>query len=153
MKIWNDFITKEDLESEPGVVDQDKIRALSVNTYLQFVEDFIELGGNEYPNIASEQVEDFMMHDFMSCFHVMEGRYPEPDEIVEHLRKPENVKARQYWTYICVHANKDNWPEFVKLIREELNVPENVELKNEERINKEIEENSRERKWKYKRII
>ena len=150
MKTWNDFVTKEDLETESGVIDQDKVWALSLNTYLQYVEDFIEMDGHELPDIASEQVEDFMVEVFMSYTHAMEGRYPEPEEIREHLRKPENVEARRYWTYICVHANRENWAEFVKLIREEWSVPEEVAVKNEERIKALVEKNIKERTWKYK---
>ena len=148
MKYWNDFLTKEGLESEPGIVDQEKVRAISLNTYLQYIEDFIELGGNEYPDIASEQVEEFMTDVFTSYIHTMEGRYPEPEEISEHLRKPENIKARQYWTYICANANKDNWPAFVKKIREEWNVPEEVKIKNEEQIKQLMEKAAKERTWK-----
>ncbi len=134
MEFWNDFITRENLEDESGMVDPEKVRVLSLNTYLRYIEDLIELGGNEDPHVASEQVEEFMVDDFMNYTHAMEGRYPEPEEITAHLREPENIRARQNWTYICVHANKENWPDFVKRIREEWNVPESIPLKNEDRI-------------------
>ncbi len=147
MDMWNDFITKEDLETESGAIDQDKIRLLSMNTYLRHVEDLIELGGSDDPEIAGEHMEDVMTDVFMCTTHALEGRYPEPDEISEYLKQPENVEALRYWTYICVNADGDNWPAWVKSIREELNIPEDVPLKNEDRINAEIEKAVKERKW------
>ena len=44
----------------------------------------------EYPDVASDQVEEFMTDDFMTVTHVLEGRYPEPKEI-EDCPKLENV--------------------------------------------------------------
>ena len=44
----------------------------------------------EYPDVASDQVEEFMTDDFMTVTHVLEGRYPEPKEI-EDCTKLENV--------------------------------------------------------------
>ncbi len=152
MQYWDDFVTREDLESEPGVVDMDKVRALSLNTYLRYVEDFIELGGNDIPSVATEQVENFMVDDFMSYTHAMEGRYPDPEEIHAHLRKPENVAARQYWIWICLHATKENWPAFVKLIREDWEIPEHVEVKNEEERIRKMEKLLRERTWTSREI-
>ena len=148
MKYWNDFITREDLETEPGVVDMEKVRILSLNTYLLYIGDFIDLGGNEYPDIAWEQVENFMVHDFLWHTHALEGRSPEPHEITEYLRRPENVETRQYLTYICVHANKENWPAFVKRIREEWNIPEEITVRNEGRINQMMEKAAKEWTWK-----
>ncbi len=152
MRIWDDVLTREDLESEPGVIDQKKIQALTLNTYLMYIEDFIELGGNDSVDVASEQVEEFMTDNFMSYTHAMEGRYPEPEEIKAHLKKPENVEARKYWTYICVHATKENWPEFVKWLRKEWDIPEEIEIKNEERIRRRDDKAARERTWTFKEL-
>ena len=33
VNFWNGYITRKDLETEPGIVDQEKIQALSVNLY------------------------------------------------------------------------------------------------------------------------
>ena len=105
------------------------------------------MGGNDDPEIAYDHLEDVMADIFMCTTHAMEDRHPEPAEISEYLKKPENIEALQYWTYICVNADEDNWPALVKSIREELNIPEDIPLKNEERINAEIEKTIKERKW------
>ena len=147
MRTWDDFVTREDLETEAGTVDREKVRALSLNTYLQYIGDFLELGGNNLPNVAAEQVEDFMTNDFMSVTHALEGRWPEPEEIREHLRKPENAEARKYWTYICVHATKENWPDFVKQLREKWNIPEEIEIRNEPQRKQQAEQAAKERTW------
>ncbi len=152
MRVWNDYLTREDLESEPGVIDQKKIQALSLNTYLLYIGDLIELGGNDVVSVASDQVEEFMTNDFMWYTHAMEGRYPDPEEITAHLRKPENVEARKYWTYICVHATKENWPEFVEWFRKEWDIPEEIEIKNEEKIHQMMEKNVRERTWTFREL-
>lgn len=147
MDMWTDFTKKEDLETESGAIDQDKIRLLSMNTYLKHIEDLIGMGANDDPEIAYDHLEDVMTDIFMCTTHAMEDRYPEPEEISEYLKKPENIEALQYWTYISVNADEYNWPALVKSIREELNIPEGVPLKNENRINSEIEKTIKERKW------
>ncbi len=146
MKHWNDFIQKEDLESEPGLVDMDKIRALSVNTWLLYIGEFVKQQ-EDFPMDPVEQVEDFMVNDFMNCTRALEGRRPEPDEIRAYLDKPENVEAREYWSYICAHATKETWPLYEKMIREDWKVPEEVQLKNEDRIERMMEKNVKDRKW------
>ena len=152
MKYWNDFITMEDLVTESGEIDQDKVRALRLNTYFRYIEDFIELGGNQFPDVTSEMVEEFMTEDYVSYIHATEGRYPEPEETAEYLRQPENYEARKYWTYICVHADKENWPEFMKKIRDEWNVPEEITLKNEEQIVQMMEKTAKERTKKIREL-
>lgn len=147
MKFWNDLITREDLEIEPGVIDQEKIRILSVNLYLAYIGGCVELGGYEFPDIASEKMEDVMTEEFICYTHAMEGRTPTLDEIMDHLNKSENVETRKNWTYICVHANKENWPDIEKRIREEGNIPEEITLKNEEQINAMLEKRAKERTW------
>lgn len=147
MKYWNDLITKEDLETVPGVIDQEKVRVLSMNLYLAYIEGCIELGGYEFPDIASEKMEDIMIEEFSCFIHATEGRFPTLDEITEHLKKPENIEVRKNWTYICVHANKENWTDIVKRIREEGNIPEEITLKNEEQINSLLEKRVKERTW------
>ena len=120
LRIWDDNVTRNDLESSPGIIDPEIVRTLSLNTYIQYIKDFIGFGGNQILSVASDQVENFMTDVFMCYTHAVEGRYPEPEEIVNHLRKPENVAARQYLTYICVHANLENWPEFETFLRDRL---------------------------------
>ena len=43
MKYWNDYLTREDMESKPGVIDCEKIRILSLNLYLKYIEGCVEL--------------------------------------------------------------------------------------------------------------
>ena len=88
-----------------------------------------------------------MLEEYCCITHAMEGRDPEFEEIQEYLKRAENIEIRKNWTYICSHANKDNWPDIVKRFREELNIPEDVSLKNEERIRAQIEKATRERAW------
>ena len=147
MDMWNDFIRREDLKTETGTVDLDKIRLLSMNTYLKHIEALIGMGWNDDPEVVYDHLEDVMADIFMTTTHVLEGRSPEPKEISEYLDQPENVEVLQYWTYLCVNADEENWPELVKRIREEGRIPEDVPLKNEDRINAEIEKTIKERKW------
>lgn len=152
MEYLNGYITREDLESEPGVIDQEKVRALRINLYLAYIEGCVGLGGYEFPDIAAEKIEDVMLEEFCSYTHMLEGRYPELEEIQEHLRMPENIEVRKNWTEILIYANKDNWPETVKRFREELHVPENIPIKNEERVRALMEKAAKERTWTIKEI-
>lgn len=147
MEYLNDYITREDLETEPGVVDQEKLRALRINLYLAYIEGCVELGGYELPDLAAEKIEDIMFEEFSSCIHVLEGRHPEYEEIREHLNKPENIEVRKNWTRILTHANKNNWPETVKRFREELHIPQDIPIKNEEQIRAQMKKTANERTW------
>ena len=113
-RIWDSFIKREELESAPGVIDQDRVRALTLNTYLVYIRDMIEMGISEFPDAVAEQIEEVMMEIFLCYTYTFEGRYPEPDEISEHLDQPENVEARKNLTELCINANSDNWPEIEK---------------------------------------
>ena len=152
MEYLNGFIMREDLESEPGVIDQEKVRALRINLYLAYIDGCVELGGYEFPDLAAERIEDVMLEEFCAYTHVMEGRYPEFEEIQEHLTRPENIEVRENWTRILTHANKDNWPDTVRRFREELHVPEEVPIKNEERIRAQMEKTAKERTWTFKEL-
>ncbi len=145
MKYWNDYLTKEDLESEPGVIDCEKIRILSLNLYLEYIDGCVELGGYDFYDAASEMMEDVMTEEFMCYTRVMEDRRPEPDEIAEHLRKPENVEIRQFSTSVCMNANRENWPDFMKQLRKKFNSPEEVSVKNEKKIRQQMEQIARNR--------
>ena len=152
MKYWNEYLTREDLESEPGVIDCEKIRILSLNLYLKYIEGCVELGAYDFYDAASEMMEDVMTEEFMCYTRVMEGRRPGPGEIAEHLRKPENIEIRRFWTSVCMHAEKENWPEFVKLLRKELNIPEDIFVKNEEQIRQQMKKTAMERNWIIKEL-
>ena len=117
LKIWDDFIRREELESSPGVIDEDLVRALTLNTYLAYIREMIETGENQYPELVAEQIETTMVSIFISYVHTFEGRYPEPDEISAYLKMPENVEARKNLTILCVHATMENWPGTEKQLR------------------------------------
>ena len=121
--IWNSDIRKEEIELCPGKIDEDAVRELTLNTYMSYIEGMIEMGENEFPDAVAEQIEDVMVDIFISYTHIMEGRCPEPEEISEHLRIPENVEARQNLTYLCVHSNEENWPEIKRQLQETLGSP------------------------------
>ena len=124
MKDWNGYIRREDLENESGEVDMDKVRALSLNTYLRYIGDLIEMSGHEYPDVASDQVEEFMTEDFMTVTHVLEGRYPEPKEIEDctNLKTvlmwgdPENIEKNTFRN--CKKLTEISIPSSVSLIGE-----------------------------------
>ena len=120
--------------------------------YLKYIEGCVELGGYDFYDAASEMMEEVMTEEFMCFIHVIEGRRPEPDEIAEHLRKPENVEIRKFWTSVCMHANKENWPDFVEQLRKELNIPEDVFVKNEDKIRQQMEKTARKRTWIIKEL-
>ena len=122
-QIWDSYITREDLEIAPGRINENLVRTLTLNTYLVYIRDFIELGGNELPDISRDQTEEFMTEVFMCLTHALEGRYPEPEEIRVWLEMPENREAHEFLTRLCVQANSDNWPEIEQRLRETLGPP------------------------------
>ena len=134
-KIWDSFIKREELESAPGVIDTARVQALSLNTYLVHIRDMIEMGMTEYPEAVAEHIEDVMTDIFMDYTYTFEGRYPEPDEISDHLNLPENVDARKNLTAICLHANADNWPEIESQIKQMASVADldKIDWNSEER--------------------
>ena len=111
MMIWDEFIKKEELESSPGVIDQDLVRALTLNTYLTYIRDMVNEGMNEYPDFVSDQLEFVMMDIYLCSTYVLEGRHPDNDEISTYLDDPGNVEARNNLAAICVNSNPDSWPE------------------------------------------
>ena len=147
--IWNDYLSREDLEIEPGVIDEDAVQELTMNTYLNYIREFIELGGNEFPDISWDQMENVMVDVFICRTHVFEDRYPEPEEIMEYIKRSENVETRQCLTYLCVHANKDNWPNVERYIKEQIPATERLKILS---IREENERAKREKPEWYKRI-
>lgn len=147
MNMWNDYITREDLETETGEIDQEKVRALGINLYLAYIEGCVELGGCEFPDIAAEKVGDIMFDEYSIRIHATEGRWPDPEEIEAYLNRPESIEARKTWTEILTKANEKTWPGILKVFREELKVPEDIPLKNEEQINEKLEKQMKERTW------
>lgn len=115
--MWDSFIKREELESSPGVIDENMIRALTLNTYLLHIRELILDGSSKYPFWVVEHLEDVMMMIFMDYMQVVEGRHPELDEISDYLKKPENVEARKKWTLLCYKTDLENWPEVAKQLR------------------------------------
>ena len=94
------------------------------------------------------------MIEVLMCYtHAMEGCYPELEEIIAHIKMPENVEALNHWTYICFQATKENWPDFVRKLWKERNVPEEIPVKNEESIKALIAKMKNERTWTIKRLV
>ena len=77
MRTWDDGITKEELEIIPGVIDQDRVRTLSVNTYLAHMREFVDNDVNQYSQAVLEHMEDVMMMNYISYIRAVEGRCPE----------------------------------------------------------------------------
>ena len=119
MKIWDDNLTKEELEIMPGVIDQEKIRMISINTYLAHMRVFVDDDVNQYSQAVLEHMEDVMMMNYISYIHVVEGRKAEPDEIDAYLNDRDHIRLREYLTYLCWHASKENWPELEEYLREQ----------------------------------
>ena len=115
--VWDDFIKREELESSPGIIDENMIRALSLNTYLIHIQEMIQDGTNKYPFWVAEHFETVMMDIFMSYKHAVEGRYPDPDEITEHLKMSENVDARKKLTALCYNTDLKDWPNVARQLR------------------------------------
>lgn len=116
--IWDEFIKREDLESSPGVIDQDCVRALTLNTYMVHMKDMIEMGMNLFPEAVSDHLEMVMMDIIMSQTYVLEGRRPDDEEISAWLKDPENVEARENLTELCIRATAETWPEVEQQLKE-----------------------------------
>ncbi len=117
-KIWDDFIKREELEISPGVIDQDLVRALSLNTYLVYIRDMVNDGLNQFPEAVTDQLETVMEMIYESYVYVLEGRRPEPEEISAYKKDPENAEALQNMTRLCVSATEENWPELERQMKE-----------------------------------
>ncbi len=118
LRIWDEFIKKEELESSPGVIDQDRVRALTLNTYLTHIRDMVMDGENQFPEFVSDHLETTMMCIFMDQTYVLEGRRPDDEEIRAYLNDPVNVEARENLRELCVKATPGNWPEIEEKLKE-----------------------------------
>lgn len=116
--IWDDFIKREELESAPGVIDQDRIRALTLNTYLTYIRDMVSDGTNVFPDYVAEQLKTVMELVFMDYIHVMEGRSAEPEEIHTYVNDPGNVESLRNMVAVCVNATKESWPKLENQFKE-----------------------------------
>lgn len=116
--IRDDFVKKEELELAPGVIDEDRVRALTLNTYLVYIKEMINDGTNIFPEVVYDQIESLMMTNYMTSIYVLYNRQPDDDEISAYMNLPENQEARKSMTYLCVNANPDNWPEIEAQLKE-----------------------------------
>ena len=119
MKSWDDDITREDLEIIPGIIDQDTVRMLSINTYLMHMWEFVENDVNQYAQAVLEHMEDVMMMNYISFIHASEGRSPDPDEVSAYLNDRDHIRTREYLTYLCYYATRENWPDIERHLREQ----------------------------------
>lgn len=117
-RMWDSFIKKEELESSPGVINEDLIRALTLNTYLVYIKDALDKGWNIYPEAAADMIENVMDQVFMCQTYIFTGRYPEPDESSAYSALPENVEAREKMTYLTCHATQENWEEIEQQLKD-----------------------------------
>lgn len=117
-KIWDDFIKREEMECSPGVIDQDRVRALTLNTYLVHIREMVKDGENQLPFFVADHIESVMMDIFISQTYVLEGRRPDNEEINAYLNDPENVEARKHLVSLCINANPENWPEVERQLLE-----------------------------------
>ena len=118
LMIWDDFIKREELESAPGVIDQDRVRALTLNTYLTHIRDMVMDGENQFPEFVEDHLETTMLLIYSSQVWVLEGRQADDEEIRVYLRDPVNVEARKNLTELCVKATPESWPEIEKQLKE-----------------------------------
>ena len=123
-RIWDAFIKKEELESAPGVTDENLVRALTLSTYAAYIREMIDMEINICPEEVSEQIESVMADIYMTQTYAFEGRYPEPEEISAFLRLPDNAEARKNLTWLCVHSTRETWSETEKRLSEMLPVSE-----------------------------
>lgn len=116
--MWDDFIKREELESSPGIIDENMIQALTLNTYLIHIREMVMDGTGQFPDYVYEHLEDVMMNIFLCYSHVVEGHRPELEEISAHLKRPENIEALRNLTTLCVNSNPDNWSNAIEQLRE-----------------------------------
>ena len=120
MAIWDDFIKREELEVSPGVIDENLVQALTLNTYLAHIREMLRDGMTEFPEAVSDHIEEAMVSIFISYTHTFENRYPEVEEINAHLALPENAEMRKSLTALAVNSDPDNWPEVEKQLKDML---------------------------------
>lgn len=58
--IWDDFVKKEELELEPGVIDGELVQALTLNTYLSYIDGIIDMGENLFPDDTADQLYSYI---------------------------------------------------------------------------------------------
>ena len=148
-KIWDDFIRKEDLESSPGVIDTDRVRALTLNTYLTYIKEMVMDGENQFPEFVTDQLESVMLLIYSSQIQVLEGRRAEDEEIRAYLHDPVNVEARENLKELCVKATPETWPEVEEQLKEmapvadleKINWDSEERRKNQEKWDRRFKEN------------
>lgn len=117
MKNWH-TVTKEELFNEvaPGVMfsNNDLIEKLNWAEYLPHIRDMIEFGMNEDREMTEEHVKDVLEDIFMQEFHLMNNRWPEPDEIADHIKQPYSQKTKDALVQLTMSHTSETWPEFEK---------------------------------------
>lgn len=123
MRTWYD-VTKKDIEKEliPGVTTilQETINQLDWATYLNRIEDMIEMGINTDVTVVKDQIENVMVDTLIEMCRVTGRHGPEPDDIVRFLHDRNSILTKQNLTFLCVNSTKENWPEVKAKIMEAL---------------------------------
>ena len=100
-RMWDDFIKREELECAPGVIDEGLVRALTLNTYMIHIRQLMDDGIAQFEDCVADQMENAMV-DVLLCYtHVVEGRYPDVEEIDAYLKENwmeirEKIRSRKY---------------------------------------------------------
>ena len=51
---------------------------------------------------------------FMQEFHLMNDRWPEPDEIADHIKQPYSQKTKDALVQLTMSHTSETWSEFEK---------------------------------------
>lgn len=109
MKIWSN-VTREEIEVAPGVFDQEAVRRLNWNTFFQYMDDLIEMGGYDNPDIVRDIIEDMTLFIYLDAFEIFEKRCPEETEVESFMNHPKTIAMRQRLLMVFMNAGKDAWP-------------------------------------------
>lgn len=128
MRTW-DTVTKEELMQEiiPGGTEMNlKIQnQLNWAEYLRHMRDMLQMGLLSDPFIAREHLEDVVTDIYMNIFHIIEDRYPEPDEIDTYIRGEYAQKTINNLLEVALGLTEENWPEFKEKMCKEVGLDPN----------------------------
>lgn len=111
--------TKEDIEMFSGVIDPDKVARITKNTYVQRIEDMIELKVNRMEDEAREQIWHMMDDILLSSYPLIYDRLPEVEELRMGRQDPVRIEMVQHLLEISLAVDEENWPEYRKAMLNE----------------------------------
>ena len=94
----------------PGIFDQETVRRLNWNTFIQYMDGLIELGGYDSPVIVRDVIEDMMLIIYLDAFEIFEGRCPEEAEVEAFMDHPGTAAMSRRLLMVFMNAGKDGWP-------------------------------------------